>query len=138
MFLYSALAINGGVMVGTIPSAVYRSKNGGWEELEGVRLHSAGANFPPSPELQSRTRYLAFDPENKNRLYAGIEVGGMVLSDDGGRAWEPCNEGLTDMDIHEILASAAAQRHGLSRLRRSLFSQRRPRRSLAEYLAEKS
>ena len=105
MFLYSALAIDGGVMVGTIPSAVYRSKNGGWEELEGVRLHSAGANFPPSPELQSRTRYLAYEPENQNRLYAGIEVGGMVLSDDGGRGWEPCNDGLTDMDIHEILAS---------------------------------
>ena len=49
MMLFSALALNGGVMVGTIPSAVYRSKNGGWEELEGVRKHSAGANFPPSP-----------------------------------------------------------------------------------------
>jgi len=106
MFLYSALAMNGGVMVGTVPSAVYRSKHGGgWEELAGVRLHSAGANFPPSPELQSRTRYLTFDPENRNRLYAGIEVGGMVISDDGGRGWEPANEGLTDMDIHEVLAS---------------------------------
>jgi len=105
MFLYSALALDGGVMVGTIPSAVYRSNNGGWEELAGVRLHSAGATFPPSPELQSRTRYLTYEPGNKKRLYAGIEVGGMVLSDDGGRAWEPCNEGLTDMDIHEILAS---------------------------------
>jgi hypothetical protein len=30
----------------------------------------------------------------------------MVLSDDGGRGWEPCNEGLTDMDVHEILASS--------------------------------
>jgi hypothetical protein len=105
MFLYSALALNGEVMVGTIPSAVYRSKNGAWEELEGVRLHSAGANFPPSPELQSRARYLTYDPYDKNRLYAGIEVGGMVLSDDNGRSWEPCNEGLTDMDIHEILSS---------------------------------
>ena len=105
MMLFSALAINGGVLVGTIPSAVYRSKNAGWEELEGVRVNSAGANFPPSPELQSRTRYLTFDPACPDRLYAGIEVGGMLVSDDGGANWKPANEGLTDMDIHEVLAS---------------------------------
>ena len=29
MMLFSTLALNGGVMVGTIPSAVYQSKNGG-------------------------------------------------------------------------------------------------------------
>src|SRR5215467_9284465 len=74
MMLFSALALYGGVMVGTIPSAVYRSKNGGWEELEGVRKNSANANFPPSPELQSRARYLAYDPVAPARLYAGIEV----------------------------------------------------------------
>ena len=107
MMLFSALALNGGVMVGTIPSAVFRSKNGGWEELEGVRVNSAGANFPPSPELQSRTRYLANDPETPSRLYAGIEVGGMLISEDDGHNWQPANEGLTDMDIHEVLASAA-------------------------------
>jgi photosystem II stability/assembly factor-like uncharacterized protein len=107
MMLFSALALNGGVMVGTIPSAVYRSKNGGWEELEGVRVNSAGANFPPSPELQSRTRYITYDPVAPARLYAGIEVGGMLLSDDSGHTWEPANEGLTDMDIHEVLASEA-------------------------------
>jgi hypothetical protein len=105
MMLFSALALNGGVMVGTIPSAVYRSKNGGWEELEGVRINSSGANFPPSPELQSRARYLTYDPAAPARLYAGIEVGGVLLSDDGGYTWTPANKGLTDMDIHEILAS---------------------------------
>jgi photosystem II stability/assembly factor-like uncharacterized protein len=105
MMLFAILALNGRVMVGTIPSAVYRSKNGGWEELEGVRINSAGANFPPSPELQSRTRYLTFDPASPNRIYAGIEVGGMLVSDDDGENWQPANEGLTDMDIHEVLAS---------------------------------
>ena len=105
--LFSALALDGGVLVGTIPSAVYRSKNGGWEELEGVRKNSAGANFPPSPELQSRARYLAYDPTAPARLYAGIEVGGMLVSDDSGYNWKPANEGLTDMDIHEVLPSEA-------------------------------
>jgi len=108
MMLFSALALNGSVMVGTIPSAVYRSKNGAWEELEGVRLNSANANFPPSPELQSRTRYLAYDPVASSRLYAGIEVGGMLISEDSGHNWKPANEGLTDMDIHEVLASKAS------------------------------
>ena len=106
MMLFSALALNGGVMVGTIPSAVYRRKNGGWEELEGVRKHSANANFPPSPELQSRARYLACDPAAPARLYAGIEVGGMLISDDSGNNWQPANEGLTDLDVHEVIASA--------------------------------
>src|SRR5258706_7280186 len=64
MMLYSALAINGGVMVGTVPSAVFRSKNGGWEGLRGVRLPSACAKLSPSPELPSRTRYFSFAPVN--------------------------------------------------------------------------
>ncbi len=104
MMLFSVLALPGTVMVGTVPSAVYKKKNGSWQELEGVRANSAGAIFPPSPELQSRTRYIASDPASPNRLYAGIEVGGMLLSDDGGNSWKPANEGLTDMDVHEVLA----------------------------------
>jgi hypothetical protein len=105
MMLFSALALNGSVMVGTIPSAVYQSKKeGGWEELEGVRVNSRAATFPPSPELQSRARYLARDPLEPTRLYAGIEVGGLLVSDDSGRSWRPANEGLTDPDVHEVLS----------------------------------
>ncbi|HWO43899.1 MAG TPA: hypothetical protein VNO43_19075 [Candidatus Eisenbacteria bacterium] len=107
MMLFSVLALDGHVMVGTIPSAVYRSKReGGWEELEGVRANSAGANFPPSPELQSRTRYLAYDPFDRDRIYAGIEVGGLLVSNDGGRSWQPANDGLRDPDVHEVYPSA--------------------------------
>ncbi|HEU4343371.1 MAG TPA: hypothetical protein VFU31_17625 [Candidatus Binatia bacterium] len=106
MMLFSVLALPGTVLVGTVPSAVYKKTNGGWEELQGVRTHSSGATFPPSPELQSRTRYITIDPAAPNRLYAGIEVGGLLLSDDAGNSWQPANEGLTDPDVHEVLACA--------------------------------
>jgi photosystem II stability/assembly factor-like uncharacterized protein len=105
MMLFCVLALPGTVMVGTVPSALYRKDNGGWRELTGVRAHSSSATFPPSPELQSRTRYITPDPADGNRLYAGIEVGGMLVSRDGGANWDPANNGLTDMDVHEILAS---------------------------------
>ncbi len=32
-------------------------------------------------------------------------MGGLLLSDDSGDHWEPANEGLTDADVHEVLAS---------------------------------
>jgi photosystem II stability/assembly factor-like uncharacterized protein len=103
MMLFSVLALPGTVMVGTIPAAVYKKNGQSWEELEGVRTGSQGANFPPSPELQSRTRYLAVDPAAPSRLYAGIEVGGLLLSDDGGKSWQAANKGLSDPDVHEVL-----------------------------------
>jgi photosystem II stability/assembly factor-like uncharacterized protein len=71
-----------------------------------VRNASQGASFPPSPELQSRTRYLAVDPAAPSRLYAGIEVGGLLVSDDGGKNWHAGNDGLTDPDVHEVLPCA--------------------------------
>jgi len=101
--LFSLLALPGSVLVGTRPAALYRGSPGGdWEELEGVRTGSAGGVFPPNPELSPRTRYLAQDPSLPTRLYAGIEVGGLLVSDDEGESWEPANEGLTDPDVHQL------------------------------------
>ncbi|HEY1373166.1 MAG TPA: hypothetical protein VGH50_11900 [Candidatus Binatia bacterium] len=105
LMLFSVLALPGTVMAGTIPAALYRKTGAGWEELEGVRLASSGATFPPSPELQSRTRYLAYDPRDYKRLYAGIEVGGLLISDDVGKNWRAAGKSLTDPDVHEVLAS---------------------------------
>lgn len=87
------LALPGTLLVGTVPAAIYRLSLGAWEELEDVRHKASGGNFPPNPVLGARTRHLAVDPIAPGRLYAGIEVGGLLISDDGGANWMSANDG---------------------------------------------
>ncbi len=101
------LALPGAILAGTWPAALYRARNGGaWQELDGVRLGATGGSFPPSPELSARVRFLAADNETPRRLFAAIEVGGMLVSDDDGTHWSQVTEGLDDPDVHQILPSA--------------------------------
>jgi photosystem II stability/assembly factor-like uncharacterized protein len=106
--LFALLARPGEVLAGTVPAALYRGNahGGPWEELEDVRRGGSAGSFPPNPDLGTRTRYLAADPSIPSRLYAGIEVGGLLLSDDGGATWQPANDGLADPDVHQVLACA--------------------------------
>lgn len=105
LLLTSLLAVSGTLLVGTVPAALYRTfEGGGWQELDSFREGVSNAVFPPSPDLGARTRYLAHDPAVPTRLYAGIEVGGLLVSDDSGVTWSPSNDGLTDPDVHEIAA----------------------------------
>jgi photosystem II stability/assembly factor-like uncharacterized protein len=102
----SLLAIPGAILAGTVPAALYRTRNGaGWQELEGVREGACGGSFPPSPELGARTRFLAADDQTPRRLFAAIEVGGMLISDDDGERWVQVVNGLDDPDVHQILPS---------------------------------
>ena len=102
--LSSMLALPGKLLVGTMPAALYVTSNGGgWRELKGVRQGAIGGTFPPNPDLAPRTRVLTKEQKPGGRLYAGIEVGGILISDDEGQTWTPANDGLTDPDIHQIL-----------------------------------
>jgi len=98
------LALPGKLLVGTRPAALYVSIEGsGWQEVKGVRRGAFGGTFPPNPDLAPRTRVLAQEKKSAGRLYAGIEVGGVLVSDDDGQSWTACNDGLTDPDMHQIL-----------------------------------
>jgi hypothetical protein len=101
------LALPGTILAGTWPAALYSASNGsGWRELAGVRFGASGGSFPPSPELSARVRFLAADNHPPRRLFAAIEVGGMLVSDDEGETWFQVAQGLDDPDVHQILPSA--------------------------------
>jgi ligand-binding sensor domain-containing protein len=102
----SMLALSGRLLVGTMPAALYFTAEGGkWQELKGVRAGSAGGSFPPNPDFPPRTRVITQEKNNGERLFAGIEVAGILVSDDDGQNWQAANDGLTDPDIHQILPS---------------------------------
>lgn len=104
--LSSMLALPGKLLVGTMPAALYcKTSDTGWQELKGVRQGAACGVFPPNPDFPARTRVLAREANHGGRLFAGIEVAGILVSDDDGQSWQAVNEGLTDPDIHQILPS---------------------------------
>jgi photosystem II stability/assembly factor-like uncharacterized protein len=88
--------------VGTQGTTIYRSRDGGesWTELT-----------PPEPKGMVRMSFpcrvirLARDPAEPRRLYAALEVGGVLASRDGGDSWLGCNEGLLEFTKEPRLRS---------------------------------
>jgi photosystem II stability/assembly factor-like uncharacterized protein len=82
---------HGVVWAGTEPSALFRSEDGGatWTERDALRrLPSAPTwSFPPRP-WTSHVRWIQADPNVAQRLFAGIELGGVMRSLDAGLTWE--------------------------------------------------
>ncbi len=77
------------VYVGTEPSRLYRSTDGGstWTSLESLRhVPSATWSFPPRPDTH-HVRTIAVDPIDPDRLYVGIEAGALLVTPDGGETW---------------------------------------------------
>ena len=87
---------------GTTPAAVYRSVDAGehWERLR-VDLPSAMVEmgFP------CRIIDLAADPHQPETVYAGLEVGGVIRSLDGGDTWRDCTEPLLAFAARDHLKS---------------------------------
>jgi photosystem II stability/assembly factor-like uncharacterized protein len=81
---------DGAVYAGCEPSMLFRSRDGGesWEELAALReIPSAPTwSFPPRP-WTSHVRWIAPSPHDADRLLVGIELGGVMLSEDGGETW---------------------------------------------------
>lgn len=94
----------GVVWAGTEPSALFRSEDGGdsWVERPSLRhIPSAPTwSFPPRPWTH-HVRWIAPDPNVAERLFVGIELGGVMRSLDTGLTWEDRKPG-SQPDAHTL------------------------------------
>lgn len=79
------------------------------------RHHPAAPAHRQLPQIGANA--LAVDPGNADHLYVGTD-GGVWHSTDGGNLWEPLNEGLPEVPVHQLLI------HGPRRLLRAATSGR--------------
>ena len=83
-------APNDSVYAGTQPAGLFRQeKQGEWKEINSFTdlPESADWCIPVEPKLPGRARALVIDANNANRLWVGVEVGGILQSDDGAENW---------------------------------------------------
>jgi hypothetical protein len=96
-------AADGALYAGTEPSRVFVARDGGlWTELEA--LHDIPSrerwSFPPRPWTH-HVRWIAPDPFAAERLLVGIELGGVMLSEDGGATFSDHRPGAR-LDAHSL------------------------------------
>jgi photosystem II stability/assembly factor-like uncharacterized protein len=102
--------VDGAVYAGTEPSALFVSRDGGgsWRELEEMRkLPSQPTwSFPPRP-WTSHVRAIALSYTDPDLVVAGIELGGVLRSTDGGETWQDQRPGAQP-DCHSLSAHPEA------------------------------
>jgi photosystem II stability/assembly factor-like uncharacterized protein len=104
VFSLAISAADGSVYAGTEPSRLFHSTDGGasWVALDGLLdLPSRPTwSFPPRP-WTSHVRWVAPSPHDAGLLLAGIELGGLMRSTDGGATWEDHRPGA-QRDVHQL------------------------------------
>ena len=105
--VYSVVASPDGeyLYAGTHPAHLYVSTDDGetWTECEGFQdLPSRDEWHTPRHRDEAHVRGLGTHPDAPERLVAGVEVGGVHVSEDRGETWTERREGVHD-DVHHVL-----------------------------------
>ena len=104
VFSLAVSSADGLLYAGTEPSRVFRSDDRGetWRPLDALlELPSRPSwSFPPRP-WTSHVRWIAPSPHDGDLLLVGIELGGLMRSDDGGATWEDHRPGA-QRDVHSL------------------------------------
>jgi len=94
---------DGTLYAGTEPSRLFVLRDGAeWTELEALQNIPSRErwSFPPRPWTH-HVRWIAPDPHRPERLLVAIELGGVMLSDDGGESFSDHRPGAK-RDAHSI------------------------------------
>jgi hypothetical protein len=94
---------DGSLYAGTEPSRLFVSRDGGdWEELEALQEIPSREtwSFPPRPWTH-HVRWIAPDPHAAERLLVGIELGGLMYTEDAGASFSDHRPGAK-LDTHSI------------------------------------
>jgi photosystem II stability/assembly factor-like uncharacterized protein len=103
VFSVAISAADGALYAGTEPSRLFVSHDGAsWSELEALQeIPSRDTwSFPPRPWTH-HVRWVAPDPHHAQHLLVGIELGGLMASDDGGATFADHAPGAK-RDVHQI------------------------------------
>lgn len=103
------------VYVGTEPSALYSSNDGGnsWEMKQTLNdlPSSKSWSFPPRPWTH-HIRWIEPDANNSDYVFVAIEAGALVQSHDEGRTWiDRSDEEHGPYDTHTLATHSKAEKH---------------------------
>jgi len=105
--VYAVLAGPDGerLYAGTHPAHLYVSESDGesWHELDGLQaVPSREEWYTPRHRNEAHVRSLGAHPDAPDRVVAGVEVGGVHVSEDRGETWTERRDGVQD-DVHHVL-----------------------------------
>ena len=80
---------------GVDPGALFRTDDGGknWYEMTGLTQHATREKWTPGA-AGMMVHVIAPDPSRVERIYVGISAAGCFRSDDDGKTWKACNQGV--------------------------------------------
>ncbi len=80
---------------GTEEAAIFKSRDGGmtWEELDGLTSHPTRPHWGPGAGGMGLHTIIPH-PTNPDRIWVAMSSAGVFRTDDGGKTWQVCNEGL--------------------------------------------
>jgi photosystem II stability/assembly factor-like uncharacterized protein len=105
-------AADGALYAGSEPSRLFVARDGGaWTELEALQdIPSRDRwSFPPRPWTH-HVRWIAPDPHHAERLLVGIELGGVMYTEDGGASFADHRPGAK-LDAHSLAWHPQADGH---------------------------